>query len=128
MTQNPDLAPAAERMTMLLRGISDDQLGGPTPCPAYSVGDLVDHVGGLTLGFTWAGAKEFPEGSKVPSGDATRLPDDWRDAFAARLKTMAETWQDPAAWQGMTQAGGVDLPGQVAGLVALDELVVHGWD
>ena len=29
---------------------------------------------------------------------------------------------------GMTRAGGVDLPGEVAGLVVLDELVVHGWD
>jgi uncharacterized protein (TIGR03086 family) len=28
----------------------------------------------------------------------------------------------------MTRAGGVDLPGEVAGVVALDELVVHGWD
>jgi uncharacterized protein (TIGR03086 family) len=28
----------------------------------------------------------------------------------------------------MTKAGGVDLPGEVAGLVALDEVVVHGWD
>ena len=28
----------------------------------------------------------------------------------------------------MTKAGGVELPGEVAGLVALDEIVVHGWD
>ena len=28
----------------------------------------------------------------------------------------------------MTQAGGVDLPGEIAGVVALDELVIHGWD
>ena len=28
----------------------------------------------------------------------------------------------------MTAAGGVDLPGDLAGLVALDELVLHGWD
>ena len=28
----------------------------------------------------------------------------------------------------MTSAAGVALPGQVAGLVVLDELVVHGWD
>jgi uncharacterized protein (TIGR03086 family) len=28
----------------------------------------------------------------------------------------------------MTRAGGVDLPGQVGRLVALDELVLHGWD
>ena len=28
----------------------------------------------------------------------------------------------------MTQAGGGDLPGEVAGLAGLDELVVHAWD
>ena len=28
----------------------------------------------------------------------------------------------------MTRAGGIDLPGEVAGLVALDEVVIHGWD
>jgi uncharacterized protein (TIGR03086 family) len=28
----------------------------------------------------------------------------------------------------MTRAGGVDLPGDVAGLVAVNELVIHGWD
>ena len=34
----------------------------------------------------------------------------------------------PAAWSGTTQAGGLELPGEVAGLVVLDELVIHGWD
>lgn len=28
----------------------------------------------------------------------------------------------------MTAAGGVELPGEAAGIVALDELVIHGWD
>ena len=28
----------------------------------------------------------------------------------------------------MTRVGGVDLPGDIAGVVALDELVIHGWD
>lgn len=28
----------------------------------------------------------------------------------------------------MTRAGGVDLPGEVAHMVALNELVIHGWD
>ncbi|HEV8298304.1 MAG TPA: TIGR03086 family metal-binding protein [Acidimicrobiales bacterium] len=28
----------------------------------------------------------------------------------------------------MTMAGGVELPGEVAGVVALDEVVIHGWD
>ena len=28
----------------------------------------------------------------------------------------------------MTKAGSVDMPGEIGGLVALDEVVVHGWD
>lgn len=44
------------------------------------------------------------------------------------MPALVEAWRSPDAWEGMTQAGGVDLPAQVAGLVALDELVLHGWD
>ena len=47
-----DLSPAAATMAELIRKISDDQLTGPTPCPDYSLGDLVDHVGGLAMAFT----------------------------------------------------------------------------
>jgi len=53
-------------------------------------------------------------------------------AFIRRVLTdargLADDWSDPAAWEGMTAAGGVDLPGDVAGIVGLDELVIHGWD
>jgi uncharacterized protein (TIGR03086 family) len=28
----------------------------------------------------------------------------------------------------MTEAGGVELPGEIAGLVALNEVLTHGWD
>lgn len=28
----------------------------------------------------------------------------------------------------MTQAGGIDLPSGIAGKIALNELVIHGWD
>jgi uncharacterized protein (TIGR03086 family) len=129
MTHTPDLTAAADRVATLLHGVTDDQLADSTPCPAYSVGDLVDHIGGLALAFTWAATKEFPTGAgQPPSGDVTRLPDGWRDQFSERLAVMARAWHDPAAWQGMTAAGGVDLPGEVAGCVAMDELVVHGWD
>lgn len=124
-----DLGPAAERMAELVRNISDDQLKNPTPCPDYSLGDLIEHVGGLTLAFTGAAAKDVGgAGAQGPSGDASRLASDWRDRIPADLADLAEAWREPDAWTGMTRAGGVDLPGEVAGLVALDELVVHGWD
>ncbi len=124
-----DLEPATRRMAKLILGISDELLGRPTPCPAYTLGDLVDHVSGLTLAFTAAARKDPGHiGSQGPSGDASRLGDDWRTRIPRDLAALAEAWRNPAAWQGTTRAGGLELPGEVAGLVALDELVIHGWD
>jgi uncharacterized protein (TIGR03086 family) len=126
MTDRIDLGPAARRMATLVEGVPDDALEGPTPCTRYRVGDLLDHIGGLAVAFA-ASARKTPLGSG-PSGDAARLAPDWRVRIPADLAAMADAWSDPGAWEGITAAGGVDLPGGVAGLVALDELVVHGWD
>ncbi len=41
---------------------------------------------------------------------------------------LAAAWKDPAAWAGTTYAGSIEMPAELVGLVALDELVVHGWD
>ncbi len=124
-----DLHPAAYRMAELVRNVRDDQLEVTTPCPEYSLGDLLDHVDGLSLAFAAAARKDTSDaGAQGPSGDASRLGDDWRERIPARLDALAEAWDEAEAWTGMTSAGGVDLPGEVAGLVALDELVIHGWD
>lgn len=120
---------AVAEMIRVLDGVGDDQLAARTPCEDYSVGDLVDHVGGLSLAFTWAATKQLGQGtSQGPSGDASRLDADWRTRIPAQLTAMAEAWRDPAAWEGMTHAGGVDLPGAAAGIVALNEVAIHGWD
>jgi len=116
-------------MARLLASIRDDQLHLPTPCPKYSLGDLVDHIVGLTGAFTAAAAKTTSADEQhPPAGDAARLAPDWRATIPGELSALAAAWGDPDAWTGTTEAGGVELPGEIAGLVALDELVVHGWD
>lgn len=124
-----DFEPATRRMAELLVRVTDDQLAAPTPCEKYTLGDLIDHVGGLSQAFTAAARKELGGATdQGPSADASRLPQDWRTVVPDRLADLADAWREPDAWQGMTQAGGVDLPGEVAGIVALTEVVVHGWD
>jgi uncharacterized protein (TIGR03086 family) len=124
-----DLEPATRRMADLISGVPDELLDGPTPCPEYTLGDLLDHVGGLSLAFTAAATKATGDASSQGgSGDATRLGDDWRTRIPRDLAALAEAWRDPAAWSGTTRAGGVELPGEVAGVIALDEVVIHGWD
>ena len=121
-----DLTPATDAVARVVAAVPDSQLDAPTPCEGTSVGALLDHLDGLAQAFAAAARKTPVEAGA--SVDASRLGDDWRERIPARLAVLANAWRDPDAWTGMTAAGGVDLPGEVAGLVALDEVVVHGWD
>jgi uncharacterized protein (TIGR03086 family) len=124
-----DLAPAAQRMSDLISSVPDDLLSGPTPCRSYALGDLLDHVDGLALAFTAAATKSVGDGApQGPVGNAARLGDDWRTRIPRHLAALTQAWRDPAARTGMTRAGGIDMPGEVAAVVALEELVIHGWD
>src|SRR5512135_2478994 len=69
-----------------------------------------------------------PGGGPGAPPDAARLGTDWRTRIPERLAGLAAAWRDQAAWTGVTNVGGQDLPGEVAGVIALDEVVVHGWD
>lgn len=129
MTTMVDLGSAAAQMSTLLERVTDDQLTQPTPCLAYTLGDLIDHVSGLSQAFTAAATKDIGSAtSQSPSGDASRLGDDWRTRIPKQLAALADAWRNPNAWDGMTQAGRIDLAAAIAGKIALNELVIHGWD
>jgi uncharacterized protein (TIGR03086 family) len=124
-----DLTPATEQLAALVCATADDALGAPTPCPAYTVGDLIDHIGGVALAFTMAATKDtvgMPD--QAAAGDASRLEPGFRDRIAADLAALSTAWRDPSAWTGTTKAGPFEMPGEVAAMVAIDEVVVHGWD
>ena len=125
-----DLEPTTRVVARLVRGVSDTQLDASTPCTAYTVGDVAEHIGGLTQAFSAAARKEAHQASDAPPplGDGTRLEPGWRDRVVADLADLADAWRDPSAYDGHTQAGGVAISGAEAGVVALNELVVHGWD
>lgn len=124
-----NLGPAAQRLADLVARVGDGELGKPTPCPSYTIGDLIDHIGGLALAFSAAAAKETgPRTSQGPSGDAARLGADWRTRIPRDLAALAAAWQDPGAWEGMTRIAGMDAPAAMVGLTVTDELAVHGWD
>ncbi|MCW0211935.1 MAG: TIGR03086 family metal-binding protein [Pseudonocardia sp.] len=121
-----DLGPAARHVAALLAPITDDQLANPTPSDC-DVATVLDHLMGLTRAFTDAARKTVTDGpAPVPSG--ADLDPGWRTVLPARLDALAEAWRDPAAWEGMADAGGVRMPASTMGVVALDELVLHGWD
>jgi uncharacterized protein (TIGR03086 family) len=130
-TQTPtvDLGAQAAVVARLAAGVTDEQLADPTPCPKYAVRNVLAHLAGLAVAFRDAGRKDLGVTTDTrPDSTVPELGPGWREELPRVLGEMAEAWRDPAAWTGMTRAGSVDLPGEIAGLVATDELVVHGWD
>lgn len=122
-----DLEPATTRLAGVIASVADDDLTKPTPCPDATVGDLIDHIRTFSVAFTRSARKEGRDGPP-PKADAANLPPDWRQSTAEALQTLATVWAQPDAWEGMSHAGPLELPAEVAGLVAVDELIVHGWD
>lgn len=121
-----DLAPPAAETARIVAGVRDDQLDDPTPCTGTSVAGMLDHLVGLTTAFRMAAEKTPPPGG--PSASASNLAGDWRTRLPAQLDALVAAWQAPGAWEGMTEAGGVQLPASAMGVVALDEVLIHGWD
>ena len=122
-----DLEPATRRINGLIASVAEDQLDRPTPCPDASLGDLMDHLGIFAAAFVAAARKESSGGTGPPPS-AANLERGWRDRISRDLLALAAAWGQPDAWNGMTFAGSIEMPADVVGLVALDELVVHGWD
>lgn len=126
MTTTLDLAPQTTEVARLVAGVRDDQLPGPTPCADTSVAALLDHLVGLTLAFRLAAEKRPLSGA--PHASAEHLPPDWREVLPRQLDALVTAWRSPSAWEGTAAAGGVAMPASAMGVVALNEVLVHGWD
>jgi|SRR5947209_10963979 len=124
-----DLHPATRLLATLVEQVDDDQLGQPTPCPDYTVGDLLDHIGGIALAFAAAAHKaDGPNASPPPTGDRAHLGSDWRNRIPQDLASLADAWVAPESWEGTTKIAGMEMPAGVVGTVGLNEVVTHGWD
>jgi uncharacterized protein (TIGR03086 family) len=125
-----DLTPACRTVAALVDGVKDEHLSRPAPA-WKDVATLLEHLIGLTSAFTWAARKEWPDGrtgDDAPSPSAAALDPRWRTVLPQQLETLAQAWRQPEAFGGITKAGGVEMPGAVTAAVALDEVVMHGWD
>ncbi len=100
-------------------GIRPDQLNAPTPCAAFSVGGVLEHmIGGAT-----AFAAAFRGTAPAPAGTADVLA-----GFGPALGALGEAIAAPGALERTIAAPFGEVPGETfARFVVLDGLV-HGWD
>jgi uncharacterized protein (TIGR03086 family) len=116
---------ALDQTHALIAGVTPDDLSAPTPCTAWTVGDLMHHVVVVDLSnFAVAARGGKPDWNAAPGA----LPDDWAAAFAAGSQAVRD------AWAGMELDDAAGTPDGAMGSrrseldMQLAELAVHGWD
>ncbi len=125
-TTTLDLGPVAAETARIVAAVRDDQLPGPTPCADLPVAAVLHHL--LTLAIAFRGAAEKEPQGPGPQPDAAQLAQDWREQLPRHLGALAAAWRTPSAWQSSTEIAGMTMPASDVGVVALNEVLVHGWD
>lgn len=101
----------------ILLGIDKSDLDRPTPCPKYTVGDLVEHLAdSLQLLGTAAGARIRRSDGAEPE-----------PSIAGLAQQALEAWQIRGL-DGTVHLGPNELPARIAADILPVELLVHGWD
>lgn len=111
---------ATDSFTNLVAGVRPDQLGIQTPCPEWSVQELVSHVVKGNLMFT-----RLFTGAEPPAVDAVG------DSVAA-ISVSAQALREAASAEGALERTFNTPMGERTGArlmtIRVVELSVHGWD
>ncbi|MCM2578924.1 TIGR03086 family metal-binding protein [Streptomyces meridianus] len=116
------LEEASGRAVPVVRAVPDDRLGEPTPCTEYTVGQLLDHLFHVVIGFQSLAARQQAEFTVTPH----YLEGEWRGRFADETAKLVAAWAAPGADEGV--AGSMNLPARTVGAMVLGDLTVHAWD
>ncbi len=106
---------AADRTANLITTVREDQLDLPTPCSQFDVKGLINHLEWVADLFASLAAKGPMVEQREYAGD-----------FPERVRRMLAAWESPQAWEG--ESPGMGLPMPTVAMMALFDLVVHGWD
>ncbi|WP_328946894.1 TIGR03086 family metal-binding protein [Streptomyces sp. NBC_00250] len=122
------LTNCAAEAARVTRGISPEQLAGPSGCTGWTVRELANH---LVL-YTSHGLEHRAMRTQLPDELVARdfaADADWPERYAAQLDRALAAWAKPEAWDGDVDfGGGSTMPaGEIAAMLVA-ELALHGWD
>ena len=104
----------------VISGVRPDQLDNKTPCPEWTVRDLLEHQIGVVAGMGAAVAGE-------PRGEF-KLSADPANQFATVSAAALAAWRAPGALDRTINAGPGPMPGQVLAGINLLDTATHTWD
>ncbi|GAA3112921.1 hypothetical protein GCM10017687_27260 [Streptomyces echinatus] len=109
-----------------------DQYHSPTPCSAWTVKDLVNHIAMMLLMTRDAGTRTASDPSLLTANPvpllAGRPESEWALLVAGSAEPAARAWSEPAAWEGEASLGEARMPATALGGILIAECAVHAWD
>jgi uncharacterized protein (TIGR03086 family) len=105
---------------VVIGNIGADQLDDPTPCPEWTVRQLLDHTISVVAGLGAAAAGESPQPFVLGPDPATQFEKAAESALAA--------WRDPLVMDRIIDAGPGPMPGNVLASINLLDTATHTWD
>jgi uncharacterized protein (TIGR03086 family) len=104
----------------VIDNVRPDQLDDKTPCPEWTVRDLLEHQIGVVAGLGAAAAGQ-PRPDFVLSADPAAQ-------FAEVSTATLKAWQAPGALDQQINAGPGPMPGRVLAGINLLDTATHTWD
>lgn len=115
---------AALGMAALIDRTSIEEFNSPTPCPEWTVGDLLGHILAGNVKYLHI-AQGSDWGRGVPD---VGLDDDPARAYRRGIETMLHAWQQPGVLAREVTLPIGRGPAEAALFIHLGETLVHGWD
>ncbi|WP_025350298.1 TIGR03086 family metal-binding protein [Nocardia nova] len=118
------IATALDTTGVIVAGISGDRLTAPSLCAGWDIGFELNHlIGGIHLV-----AAELTGTDPGGAHHDDRLGTDHRAAFAHAAALDRAAWSRPGVLGATVRFGFGAVPGTMAALIHLTEIVVHGID
>ncbi|MDT3442762.1 MULTISPECIES: TIGR03086 family metal-binding protein [unclassified Pseudofrankia] len=115
---------ALDMTAAIVKGITDDQFAAPTPCPDWDVRAELNHLAGGMRIFT----AELTATDAGADHDADWLGANPPAAFATAADLDRAAWHRPNVLDTTVCLGFGAVPGTMAALIHLTEVLVHGAD
>ncbi|MFE2067428.1 TIGR03086 family metal-binding protein [Streptomyces sp. NPDC059467] len=115
-----------------VRAAPVDQYHSPTPCSAWTVRDLVNHIAMMLLMTRDAGTRTASDPNLLTANPvpllAGRPESEWARLVAGGAEPAAGAWSEPAAWEGEAALAGTRTAAPALGGILIAEFTVHAWD
>ncbi len=123
----PLFARAVRTATATISWVTPDQLGLPTPCRAFDVAALLDHLVLVAPRIASLG-RGTPDYTAVDGGTAGWGVSDIAAAWNHDITDAVAAWDDPESLTRTLTLPWATMPGDGVLRMYLSELLVHTWD